>query len=98
MEGFKKPSSPFMWMVDAFFRLHRRRQFYESGYQPMPYQEISAFADLVLKVPSSLRTLFFRVIEETDNGVLYDSYVKAKQAHEEAAAKQPKPRKPRRKS
>lgn len=71
----------------------------EAGYQPIPIHEMTTFSDGVLRLQDGLRRLFFRVIEETDNVVLYDHYSKVKEANEEALAeaskKQPKGKKGR---
>ncbi|MBU0563265.1 MAG: hypothetical protein KJ890_07060 [Gammaproteobacteria bacterium] len=90
LEDFVDPPAGVMWLVDAFFRLHRRRQHAEHGYQPLQYQEMAQFADHVLSLEQGLRPLFFRTMEETDNGVLYDHYAKAKERTPEA----PRPKKP----
>ncbi|MFX1710667.1 hypothetical protein [Stutzerimonas stutzeri] len=89
LEDFVDPPAGVMWLVDAFFRLHRRRQHAEHGYQPLQYQEMAQFADHVLNLEQDLRPLFFRTMEETDNGVLYDHYAKAKERTPEA----PRPKK-----
>lgn len=89
LEDFVDPPPGVMWLVDAFFRLHRRRQHAEHGYQPLQYQEMAQFADHVLNLEQDLRPLFFRTMEETDNGVLYDHYAKAKERTPEA----PRPKK-----
>lgn len=86
-----------LWLPDAFFRLHRRRELHQNGFQPISFQEMAQFCDNVLRLTGDLRSLFFRVMEETDNGVLYDSYLKTKADLEEAKKEPPKkPRKPRR--
>jgi len=93
LEGFVEPPPGMRWLVDAFFRLHRRRQHAEHGYQPLQYQEMSQFADHVLNLEQDLRPLFFRTMEETDNGVLYDHYAKAKGSVDQPPG-QKKPRRP----
>lgn len=96
LEDFKEPLPAFRWLPDAFFRLHRRRQFHDNGYQPLTYQEMADFADHVLALRAPLRPLFFLAMEETDNGVLYDHYQKASAAAKEAEENRPKPsKKPR---
>lgn len=76
MEGFVEPHPVYRWLVPAFFRLHRRRQLGPNGYQPLSYQEVATFAKDVIKVAPSQMELFFAVMEEADNGVLYDHYQK----------------------
>ncbi|CAD5377362.1 hypothetical protein OF001_U20289 [Pseudomonas sp. OF001] len=94
LEGFKEPLPQFSWLPESFFRLHRRRQHHESGFQPFPLREIADFGRHVLRLDNSLQPLFFRCMEETDNAVLYDHYTKAKEASEAAAegTKRPKSR------
>lgn len=72
--GFKEPPPALRWMVDAFFRLHKRRQLAEMGFQPLSTTEIAQFADLVLRLKGEVRDLFIRVMEETDNAVMFDNY------------------------
>lgn len=98
LEGFKDPPPAMRWLVDAFFRLHRRRQHTENGFQPLQYQEMAHFSDHVLRVDRDLRRLYFRAMEETDNAVLYDHYSKSKERVEtaKAASKPPKKSRPSR--
>lgn len=101
LEGFREPHKSMMWLVDAFFRLHRRRQLGESGFQPISITEASDFASHVLTLQDGLKRLYFRAIEEADNAVLYDHYAKVKESAEQmkaeaAAAPRHPPRKPRR--
>lgn len=58
----------------------------ETGYQALSYRDMAGFADDVLRLDEDQRGFFFRVIEETDNAVLYDHYTKAK-ADAEASKK-----------
>jgi hypothetical protein len=92
LESFKEPAPAFSWLPNAFFRLHRRRQHGESGFQPLPIVEITQFADLVLGLEGSLRTLFVRCMEETDNAVLYDHYTKSQERAAAAALEAKNPR------
>lgn len=73
----------------------------ENGYQPFTYQEMAVYAEKVLKLRPAMTSLYYKVMEETDNAVLYDHYVssnaKREAAMEEAKTK-PKPKgRPRRK-
>lgn len=95
LEDFKEPQGALMWLVDAFFRLHRRRQHAENGFQPLQYQEMAQFERHVLRLDQDLRSLYFRAMEETDNAVLYDHYSKCRERSESAAETKKKPR-PRR--
>lgn len=95
LEDFVEPPRAMMWLVDAFFRLHRRRQHAENGFQPLQYQEMAQFEKAVLRLDPDLRRLYFKTMEETDNGVLYDHYTKAKEKAEEVRRTPAKPR-PRR--
>ncbi|WP_443699590.1 hypothetical protein [Pseudomonas sp.] len=84
------------WLVSAFFRLHRRRQFGQNGYQPLSYQEMADFADRVLRLGDEEREWFFVAMEETDNAVLYDRHMKDKAVAEKMEAERatkPKTRK-----
>ena len=85
LEGFKEPLPQFSWLPESFFRLHRRRQHHETGFQPLPLQEIADFGRYILRLDHALQPLFVRCMEETDNAVLYDHYTKAKEASEAAA-------------
>ncbi len=76
MEKYREPYPWHRWLSDSYFRLHRRRQIGQHGYQPISYQEMADFANHVLDLKPSLKTLFFRAIEETDNAVLYDRWLK----------------------
>lgn len=85
LESFKEPLPPYRFLADAFFRLHRRRQLTESGYQPLPFNEMADFCERVLRLPKDLHSLYYLAIEETDNGVLYDHYQKSKAALDAAS-------------
>ena len=69
-------------MVGGFFRLHRRRQLSDNGFQPLSYGEICDYCDKVKQVHPSLRDWLIRTLEEIDNGVLYDYYQKQTSARE----------------
>lgn len=96
METFQEPLPLHQWLVSAFFRLHRRRQLGQNGYQPLSYQEMADYAERVAKVHPNQLELFYMTIEETDNGVLYDQYMKSKDHAERMEAERaaaPKSRK-----
>lgn len=95
LEGFCEPPRGAQWLVSAFFRLHKRRQTGEAGFQPLMVRDLTEFADSVLRLNHRLKPLFFRAMEETDNVVLYDHYVKASAAAEEAR-KEAAPKRPKR--
>lgn len=84
---FKEPFKAHLWLPQAFFRLHRRRQFGQHGYQPLGYQEMADFARHVLRLehPDQL-DLYYLTIEETDNAVLYDQAMKSQAKYDEAQA------------
>ena len=63
--------------------MHRRRGITETGFQALSYQDMASLADQVLRLDEAERSFFFRVIEETDNAVLYDHYAKVKETAEE---------------
>jgi hypothetical protein len=89
LEQFKEPSPVYAWLPAAFFALHRRRQFRDEGrYQPLTYQEMATYATQVIRLDPSVTSLFYRVMEETDNAVLYDQIVKANDAYQAAKAEQ----------
>lgn len=90
---YRVPPIPFRWLSDAFFRLHRRRQIGQHGFQPLSYQEMAGYADHVLNLEQSERSLYFRVMEETDNAVLYDRWQKDSAELEEIKKEPKKPRK-----
>ncbi|MCY1365137.1 hypothetical protein D9M69_519710 [compost metagenome] len=95
LEEFREPPPAFRWLPDAFFRLHRRRQLTESGYQPLPSREIADFGRRILRLDNTLFPLFVRCMEEADNAVLYDHYAKSKEDAERRAAEAKKPRRKR---
>ena len=84
MEKFREPLPPYRFLVEAFFRLHRRRQFSQHGYQPLAYQEMADFGERVLRLHPTMMSLYYRAMEAADNGVLYDHFQKS-QAKMEAA-------------
>lgn len=91
LETFREPGPVYAWLPAAFFALHRRRQFRDEGrYQPLTYQEMATYATQVLRIDHSVTSLFYRVMEETDNAVLYDQIVKANEAYEAAKAEREK--------
>lgn len=96
LEGFKEPLPQFSWLPEAFFRLHRRRQHAEHGFQPLPLQEIAHFGQSVLHLERSLQPLFVRCMEETDNAVLYDHYTAAKAASDAVTEGNKRPKSRRR--
>lgn len=81
------------WLSDSFFRLHRRRQFGQHGYQPLSYQEMADFAERILKLHPDQSDLFYLTMEETDNAILYDQHMKTKAEAADLEDKIPKPRK-----
>lgn len=83
LEGFKAPSRTFSWLVDAFFRLHKRRQLGESGIQPLSFTEIATYGEKVIRVSPDLVSLYVQTMEETDNAVLFDSYDRTSKKIEE---------------
>lgn len=68
----------------------------ENGYQPFTYQEMAVYAEKVLKLRPAMASLYYKTMEETDNGVLYDHFVssnaKREAAMEEAKKNRPKGR------
>lgn len=101
LEGFKEPNRAFGWLVETFFRLHRRRAHSESGFQALGFQEMRDFAEHVLRLSEDLRPLYYRAMEETDNAVLYDHYTKVREDAEKAkseaakASRKPSKRRPK---
>lgn len=71
-----EPLPPYRWLANAFFRLHRRRQFGQHGYQPLSYQEMADYGERVLKLHPSQLSLYYLTMEETDNAILYDHFKK----------------------
>ncbi len=70
---FVEPQPVFHWLIQAYFRLHRRRHFSDmGGMQPIPYSELTVYAGKVQRIDRSLEPLFYRSMEATDNAVLYD--------------------------
>lgn len=70
LEHYKEPHPSQAWLVDTFFRLHRRRPYGEAGPKPIPYTDMVIMFDDILTLPPKLRSLYFRTIEETDASVL----------------------------
>ncbi len=67
-----------VWLLNSFFRLHRRRSYSQHG-RPLPlaHAEIADFADRTIQLPGDLRQFFSRAMEEVDDGVLEDYYARA---------------------
>lgn len=82
-----EPLPPYRWLANAFFRLHRRRQFGQHGYQPLSYQEMADYGERVLKLHPSQLSLYYLTMEETDNAILYDHFNKTKADAADAEAK-----------
>lgn len=70
MEGFSEPHPSQLWLVNAFFRLHRRREYSEIGPKPIPYSDMLTLSDHILKLTPLCREVYFETIEETDSTVL----------------------------
>lgn len=88
LEGFKEPLPEFAWLVNSYFRLHRRRQYSDMGtMKALSYGEMSLFYGNVLRFDRSLEPLFFRCMEATDNAVLEDYSEKVKKQNKEAEDK-----------
>lgn len=69
LEGYSEPHPSMLWLVDAFFTLHRRRRYPESGPEAISYAEMAEYADYVLDLPKNLHPLYFRVLGEVDDTV-----------------------------
>lgn len=95
LEDFKDPPPQFEWLPQAYFRLHRRRQHAEFGFQPLTFQDMTHFAKYVLNLGTALQPLFYRCMEAVDNAVVFDQYQRAKGQAEASQAQQQSPR-PRR--
>lgn len=70
LESYREPHPSQNWLVDTFFRLHRRRQYSETGPSPIQYTDMVIMSDKILRLPESLRGVFFHAIEDTDASVL----------------------------
>lgn len=70
MEGFSEPHPSQIWLVNAYFRLHRRRDYSEVGPKAISYTDMFSLADGVLGLTPKIRELFLEVIEETDSEVM----------------------------
>lgn len=69
LEGYSEPHPSMLWLVDAFFTLHRRRRYSESGPEAISYVEMAEYANYVLDLPKSLHPLYFRALGEVDDSV-----------------------------
>ena len=76
MAGYAEPHHSQLWLVDAFFRLHRRRGYTEAGPMPLSVVEIVGLSDKILFLQGDLRNLYIQVIEATDALVLDYLYAK----------------------
>lgn len=74
LENYKEPAKELGWIVESFFRLHRRRGISEFGMQPLTMVDIATFGSDILCLDKSLIKVFFRYMEEIDNAVLSDYY------------------------
>ncbi len=70
MERFSEPHPTQLWLVDAFFRLHRRRDYSEVGPKVISYSDMIHLSDDILRLLPSSRDLYFKAIEDTDQSVL----------------------------
>jgi hypothetical protein len=95
LESFAEPLPPYRWLATAFFRLHRRRQFGQHGYQPLSYQEMADYGERVLKLVPSQFSLYYLTMEETDNAILYDHFKKTEPPAEDAEGKSKRNRMPK---
>lgn len=78
------------WLQAAFLRLHRRRQHSESGLQPITHQELENFARNVIEVPPSTIPIVVRILEATDDAVLFDFYERQRAEREEKEQQRPR--------
>lgn len=74
MESYKEPHPTQIWLVNAFFRLHRRREYSEVGPKAIPYDDVFALSDRILGLTPKIREIFIEVIEETDSEVMQFLY------------------------
>ena len=72
LEGYQPLAPELNWLQAAYFRLHRRRQISEIGLQPLPFTDLTVFAEKILHLEGDLSDAFIRIIEHVDSGVLYD--------------------------
>lgn len=66
--------------------MHRRRQLTDNGFQPLTFGEITTFSREVLDLPQRLHRFFVRVMEEADNAVLHDHYLRVEKDIQKAKA------------
>lgn len=86
MEGYAEPHSTQIWLVDAFFRLHRRRPYSENGPMPISFSDIIGLSDTVLGLSGHVREMYLQVVESTDSEVLEYLYAKNSAKLEEIKA------------
>lgn len=82
LEGCAPLAPQLEWLQAAFFRLHRRRQHSESGLQPLSHQDMTHFTREVLNLPESSIGMVVRILEATDNAVLFDFYERQREENE----------------
>lgn len=70
MEGFSEPHPSQLWLVDSFFRLHRRRDYSEGGPKAISYSDMLSLSDRILRLLPASRDLFLQAMEATDSEVL----------------------------
>ena len=58
-----------LWLVDAFFALHRRRKYSEVGPEAVSFSDMADYSNYVLYLPEKLRPLFFRTIADVDDSI-----------------------------
>ena len=78
------------WLVQSFFRLHRRRDIQDGTPRPLTYWDIDTLATKVLRLPNHLMPLFVNTMEATDDAVL--EYLFSKNAAKLKALENQKPR------
>jgi hypothetical protein len=80
LQGVRPLPAQLVWLVDAFLRLHRRRDYHAHTGNPLPlgHTQIADFAERTLRLPRDLSQFLSRAMESIDDGVLDDHYAKQK--------------------
>lgn len=87
MAGFVEPHPSQRWLIDSFFRLHRRRDTTEFGPKAIAYADMLILAEKILGLLPRSTELLIEVVEAADDAYLEYSYSKNAAKLEELKSK-----------
>lgn len=78
LQSYREPHDSQLWLVKAFFRLHKRRGVMDYGPIPITYPEMVMMGEKILNLNEPMLKFFYESIEEVDEEVLSYLYEKHK--------------------